>query len=115
MLLVFAPADDFYAQTADRCSGYPFLPDLKSRPVPVIIWTRAIVGTNSFDILEQFADRGLIAVTVKVGNTAWQTSLLPMGDGTHFIALPAKARLKENLSPGAEVEVAFETRTRKSK
>ena len=58
------------------------------------------------------ADRGLIAVTARVGNTSWPTSLLPMGDGTHFIALPAKVRSKENLTLGKEVEVSFEIRTR---
>lgn len=64
---------------------------------------------------EYLADRGLIAVTAKVGNSSWPTSLLPMGDGTHFIALPAKVRSKEKLFLGAEVEVSFETRARKSK
>jgi len=62
--------------------------------------------------LEHLADRGLIAVTAKVGNSSWPTSLLPMGDGTHFIALPAKVRAKEKLSRGADVEVFFETRAR---
>lgn len=65
--------------------------------------------------LEYLADRGLIAVTAKVGNSIWQTSLLPMGDGTHFMALPAKVRLKENISLGADIKVSFETRLRKSK
>lgn len=65
--------------------------------------------------LEHLADRGLIAVTAKVGNSTWQTSLLPMGDGTHFIALPAKVRSKENISVGADVKVSFETRSRKNK
>lgn len=53
---------------------------------------------------------GFIAVNVNIGNTSWQTSLMPMGDGTHFIAVPAKVRSKENLSLGAEVEVSFEIR-----
>ena len=61
---------------------------------------------------EHLADRGLIAVTATVGATSWNTSLLPMGDGTHFIALPAKVRSKEKLALRAEVEVSFEIRTR---
>jgi hypothetical protein len=65
--------------------------------------------------LEHLADRGLIAVTARVGNSSWPTSLLPMGDGTHFIALPAKVRSKEKLLLGAEIEVSFDTRTRNSK
>ncbi len=55
---------------------------------------------------------GFIAITAKVGNTSWQTSLLPMGDGTYFIALPAKVRSKEKLSFGLEIEVSFELRAR---
>ena len=58
---------------------------------------------------------GYIAVTAKVGDSSWETSLLPKGDGTHFIALPAKVRSKEKLSLGAEIEISFETRERKSK
>ena len=42
----------------------------------------------------------------------YYVSVLPMGDGTHFIALPAKVRSKEKLPLGAEVEISFETRVR---
>lgn len=56
---------------------------------------------------------GFIAITATVGNTSWPTSLLPKGDGTHFIALPAKVRSKEKLAFGAEIEISFETRMRK--
>ncbi len=62
--------------------------------------------------LEYLADRGLIAVTAKIGNSSWPTSLLPMGDGTHFIALPAKVRSKEKIMLGKTIEVSFELRTR---
>jgi len=56
---------------------------------------------------------GYIAINAKVGNSNWPTSLLPKGDGTHFIALPAKVRVKENLSFGTMIELSFETRMRK--
>jgi len=62
--------------------------------------------------LEYLADRGLIAVTATVGSSSWSTSLLPMGDGSHFIALPAKVRKKEKLSVGKPTEISFETRQR---
>jgi hypothetical protein len=77
-------------------------------------WYYVSVPTDLSKPLEHLADRGLIAVTAKVGNSIWPTSLLPMGDGTHFIALPAKVRTKEKLSLGKAVEISFETRTRKS-
>lgn len=55
---------------------------------------------------------GFIAITAKVGGTSWATSLLPKGDGTYFIALPAKVRKKEKLLPETEIEISFETRLR---
>jgi len=76
-------------------------------------WYYVPVPTELSKPLEYLADRGLIAVTAKLGNSSWQTSLLPMGDGTHFIALPAKVRSKEKLSLGSEVTVSFETRSKK--
>jgi len=53
---------------------------------------------------------GFVAINAKVGNTSWQTSLLPKGDGSHFIALPKKVRTKEKLLHGMAVEVSFEPR-----
>lgn len=77
-------------------------------------WYYVSVPTQLSKPLENLADRGLIAVTARAGNSSWQTSLLPMGDGTHFIALPAKVRSKENISIGATIKVSFEIRSRKS-
>jgi hypothetical protein len=62
--------------------------------------------------LEPLADRGLVVVIAQVGAQAWPTSLLPMGDGTHFIALPAKVRAKQKIEVGDLVSVAFEIRSR---
>lgn len=76
-------------------------------------WHYVSVPTDLSKPLEFLADRGLIAVNAKIGSSIWPTSLLPMGDGTHFIALPAKVRKKEKLIIGAEATVSFETRTRK--
>ena len=75
-------------------------------------WHYVSVPSDLSKPLEHLADRGLIAVTVTIGNTNWSTSLLPMGDGTHFIALPGKVRKKEKLSLGETVSVSFETRVK---
>lgn len=48
----------------------------------------------------QLADRGLIAVEAQIGASSWQTSLLPMGDGTHSLALPAPVRRSSRISKG---------------
>ena len=52
------------------------------------------------------AQRGLIPVRVTAGNTSWDTSLMPMGDGTHFIPLSAKVRKKEGIELGVNVTVS---------
>ena len=78
-------------------------------------WHYVCVPTHLSKSLEYLADRGLIAVTAKIGNSSWPTSLLPMGDGTHFIALPAKVRSKENATLGAVVDISFDVRTQKQK
>jgi hypothetical protein len=75
-------------------------------------WYYVSVPTELSKPLEHLADRGLIAITATVGKTNWPTSLLPMGDGTHFIALPAKVRSKEKLMLGDAVDVSFEIRQR---
>ena len=75
-------------------------------------WYYISVPTELSKPLLHLADRGLIAVTASIGGSSWSTSLLPMGDGTHFIALPAKVRKKEKLSLGMIADVSFEARTR---
>jgi hypothetical protein len=56
------------------------------------------------------ADRGLIPIKATVGESSWNTSLLPKGDGTHFIALNAKIRKKEGIKVGNYLSISFETR-----
>ena len=73
-------------------------------------WHYVSVPSDLSEPLERLADRGLIPVTATIGASSWPTSLLPMGDGTHFIPLPAKVRKKERLVLGTEVEVLFAIR-----
>jgi len=61
---------------------------------------------------EDLADRGLIAVTAYVGKNSWQTSLLPYGDKTHFIALPKKVRKPNEIQLGDKITIEFEIRER---
>lgn len=55
-------------------------------------------------------DRGLIAITARVKEIQWLTSLLPMGDGSHFIPITQKVRAKYGCEIGDVVEVHFELR-----
>lgn len=61
-------------------------------------------------------ERGLIAVnaTVNFNNkqATWKTSFLPMGDGSHFLALPKTVRDKLKLKGEECVEVEFSIRKR---
>ncbi len=48
---------------------------------------------------------GLIPARFTVGSTTWESSLLPYGDGTLFVALKASIRKKEKISKGDRVNV----------
>lgn len=87
---------------------YQYIPNVFSDYDPFIL---------SYELEKVFAkDRfGFIAVTAIVGNTSWPTSLMPKGDDTHIIALPAKVRSKEKITLGMEIEISFKTRVRESK
>jgi hypothetical protein len=61
--------------------------------------------------LLHLADRGLIPIRATVGKSSWDTSLLPMGDGTHFIAINARVRKKEGVEVGDSITISFTTRS----
>lgn len=50
---------------------------------------------------------GFIPIEVTVGKTKWNTSLLPMGDGSFFIALKAQVRKKEDISLGDTLKITY--------
>lgn len=64
--------------------------------------------------LSSFANRGLIPITATAGSDSWETSLLPKGDGTHFIALSAPIRKRNRIEVGDRITVSFEPRSRDS-
>jgi hypothetical protein len=43
-----------------------------------------------------------------IGKTTWKKSLLPMGDGTLFVALNEKVRKAEDIKIGDMVTVIFQ-------
>ncbi|MCL2640066.1 MAG: DUF1905 domain-containing protein [Phycisphaerales bacterium] len=77
-------------------------------------WWYVRVPKKMSGLYAAFADRGLIAVTATVGKNAWPTSLLPFGDTTHFLALPAKVRKANDIKLGDKISVKFEIRKRHS-
>lgn len=52
-------------------------------------WYFIRVPISITEKLAHKAERGVIAINATIGKSSWKTSLLPMGDGTHFIALNA--------------------------
>ncbi len=73
-------------------------------------WVFVRVPKKYTEMTKQVADRGLVAITAAIGDTFWDTSLLPMGDGTHFIALNAKVRKAEGIKVGDVIKVSFRFR-----
>lgn len=73
-------------------------------------WFYVRVPVMITEKLSDRATRGLIPITATLGSSVWDTSLLPMGDGTHFIALKAKVRKKEDIDLGDNIEVSFSLR-----
>lgn len=73
-------------------------------------WHLVRVPTKLSKPLEILADRGLIAVQVTIGSSSWSTSLLPYGDSSHFIPLPAKVRKKESIGLNDKIKVIFTLR-----
>ncbi len=50
---------------------------------------------------------GLVPARITIGRTTWNKSLLPMGDGTLFIALNEKIRKAEDIKIGDSVVANF--------
>ena len=75
-------------------------------------WFYVSVPKKYTEMTKDLADRCLVAITATVGSSSWSTSLLPMGDGTQFIALPAKIRKKEQIELGDKIQISFVLRER---
>jgi len=73
-------------------------------------WVYVSVLKKYTEDTKHFADRGLVAITVKLGRLTWNTSLMPMGDGTQFIPLPANVRKKEKIRLGDRIRLSFTLR-----
>lgn len=73
-------------------------------------WTFVRVPEIYTEMSKDYAVRGLVPITARIGTYNWNTSLLPMGDGTHFIALNAKVRKAENIRLGEKVKIYFKFR-----
>lgn len=73
-------------------------------------WHYVRVPEEYTEVTRHLAVRGLVPITVTLGRTTWDTSLLPLGDGTHFIAVNAKVRKAERIALGDRIKLTFRVR-----
>ncbi len=91
--------------------GFPVKGEVKIFPVDNP-WIYVSVPKKYTEETRHLADRGLVAITATLGKSTWKTSLMPMGDGTQFISLPAKVRKSENIELGEHIKLSFTLRKR---
>jgi hypothetical protein len=70
-------------------------------------WHFVRVPKKYTEITHDLSQRGLVAITATLGSSTWKTSLLPMGDGTQFIALSAKVRKAEKIKLDDAITMSF--------
>lgn len=75
-------------------------------------WYYIRVPKKITKLFSSVANRGLIPIKITLGSSVWDSSLLPMGDGTHFIALKAAVRKKEGIDVGDRIRLHFQPRLR---
>lgn len=63
--------------------------------------------TQTYEDLGGKPKWGLVPATITLGKTTWKKSLLPLGDGTLFIALNKKVQKAEHFRIGDEVTISF--------
>lgn len=73
-------------------------------------WYVVRLGPERTAAVAPVARRGFVPVSVTVGSTSWDSSLMPLGDGTLFLALPAAVRRAEDLDEGDEVSARYRVR-----
>lgn len=55
---------------------------------------------------------GYIPITAKIASSEWDTSFLPAGDTSYFVALPKNIRIKQHIDVGDTVSIEFCLRTK---
>jgi hypothetical protein len=91
--------------------GFPVRAKVQIFPV-VNPWVYVPVPLEYTEMLTDLMDRGIVPITVTLGENVWNTSLMPKGDGTHFIPLSAKIRKIENIEVGDSIRLTFVPRSR---
>ena len=75
-------------------------------------WVYVDIPEKYTEMLKGYADRGLVAIRVTLGKSTWDTSLMPMGNGTQFIPLSVKVRKAEKIEVSDNIKLTFTLRKR---
>lgn len=62
------------------------------------------------DIGDEFEHDGFIPIIAKVGVSQWETSVMPKGDGSRFVAIKTAVRKANDLDEGEPVTVTIHRR-----
>ena len=75
-------------------------------------WVYVEVPEEITQICSHLSDRGFAPVHITLGNSNWDSSLMPLGDGKQFIALKKAIRKAEGIEVGDTVKMSFVLRSR---
>ena len=73
-------------------------------------WFYVHVPAESRTGYKAWEKRGIIHVTVTIGGTSWEGSMLPWADGSAQISVSKSVRAKEHLALGDQVRVTVTPR-----
>lgn len=77
-------------------------------------WYYVHIPKQIRDAYKPLENRGAIPITVTVGASTWQASMLPWADGSAQISINKRVREKEGLELGQEIQLCIVPRPRNS-
>lgn len=70
-------------------------------------WYYLHVPSKYSNMSKKFKRGRFVRILAQIGTDIWQTSLLPLGNGTEFIALKAAIRKNQNIKEGDTIKLYF--------
>lgn len=71
-------------------------------------WTYVLIPDDLIQVNVSTTSWGFIPANITINNTTWKSSLMPLGNGSYFIALKASVRKSENIVVGDTIKVSFD-------
>lgn len=70
-------------------------------------WYYITVPKKYTKMSKQYKRGRFVRILAQIGSDIWQTSLLPYGNGTEFIAIKAQIRKSQNIKEGDTIKLHF--------